>query len=62
MNRKPCPGRMQRARDLGANATRGTGDKDDGSRRGSHHGLSIAASTCAAAAKPKLAVTATEEP
>jgi hypothetical protein len=51
--------RVQRARDLGADAAGGAGDQDNG---GIRHAGSIPARTRAAAAKPKLAVTATEEP
>jgi len=54
---------VQRARDFGADAPRRAGDQDDrGDVDDIHYFNSIPASTRAAAAKPKLAVIATEEP
>jgi hypothetical protein len=61
VDRDAGAGRVQRARDFRADATGGAGDKDDGGCDSAHAG-SIPARTRAAAANPKPAVTATEEP
>ena len=62
VNRHAGPRCVQRTHDLGADATGGAGNQDNGSMRVMTHAGSIPARTRAAAAKPKLAVTVTDDP